>query len=134
MIRRPPRSTRTDTLLPYTTLFRSDPIGALLAVGIYAYITHGGAQANSVGIVTDVVAASLLAMLIGGGAAMALTSAFVRGWIPEYLKAPVLLTTVIAAFVLADLIMHETGLITVTVMGVVMAKIGRAACRERVCQ
>src|SRR3546814_13044554 len=25
MIRRPPRSTRTDTLCPYTTLFRSDP-------------------------------------------------------------------------------------------------------------
>src|SRR3546814_7948309 len=25
MRRRPPRSTRTDTLLPYTTLFRSDP-------------------------------------------------------------------------------------------------------------
>src|SRR3546814_10823263 len=25
MIRRPPRSTRTDTLLPYTTLFRSQP-------------------------------------------------------------------------------------------------------------
>src|SRR3546814_16927647 len=24
MIRRPPRSTRTDTLLPYTTLFRSE--------------------------------------------------------------------------------------------------------------
>src|SRR3546814_6009145 len=28
MIRRPPRSTRTDTLFPYTTLFRSaDPAG-----------------------------------------------------------------------------------------------------------
>src|SRR3546814_3928343 len=26
MIRRPPRSTRTDTLFPYTTLFRSEPI------------------------------------------------------------------------------------------------------------
>src|SRR3546814_1990781 len=26
MIRRPPRSTRTDTLFPYTTLFRSHPI------------------------------------------------------------------------------------------------------------
>src|SRR3546814_8500332 len=26
MIRRPPRSTRTDTLFPYTTLFRSGPI------------------------------------------------------------------------------------------------------------
>src|SRR3546814_4533493 len=28
MIRRPPRSTRTDTLFPYTTLFRSDDASA----------------------------------------------------------------------------------------------------------
>src|SRR3546814_12707470 len=28
MIRRPPRSTRTDTLFPYTTLFRSTPAEA----------------------------------------------------------------------------------------------------------
>src|SRR3546814_12418470 len=28
MIRRPPRSTRTDTLFPYTTLFRSDAVPA----------------------------------------------------------------------------------------------------------
>src|SRR3546814_16561099 len=27
MIRRPPRSTRTDTLFPYTTLFRSEAVG-----------------------------------------------------------------------------------------------------------
>src|SRR3546814_14491658 len=27
MIRRPPTSTRTDTLFPYTTLFRSVPLG-----------------------------------------------------------------------------------------------------------
>src|SRR3546814_5601205 len=27
MIRRPPRSTRTDTLFPYTTLFRSNDVG-----------------------------------------------------------------------------------------------------------
>src|SRR3546814_19284963 len=31
MIRRPPRSTRTDTLFPYTTLFRSQPRGGQLA-------------------------------------------------------------------------------------------------------
>src|SRR3546814_9232228 len=31
MIRRPPRSTRTDTLFPYTTLFRSRGIVVLLA-------------------------------------------------------------------------------------------------------
>src|SRR3546814_11524819 len=42
MIRRPPRSTRTDTLFPYTTLFRS---AAAKAAGIaYAAVpvAHGG--------------------------------------------------------------------------------------------
>src|SRR3546814_11533846 len=34
MIRRPPRSTRTDTLVPYTTLFRS----ARLAVELHARV------------------------------------------------------------------------------------------------
>src|SRR3546814_12869389 len=33
MIRRPPRSTRTDTLVPYTTLFRSRLVGAGQASG-----------------------------------------------------------------------------------------------------
>src|SRR3546814_10886625 len=34
MVRRPPRSTRTDTLFPYTTLFRSDQ-GTRLARALY---------------------------------------------------------------------------------------------------
>src|SRR3546814_11234031 len=33
MIRRPPRSTRTDTLFPYTTLFRSEPSPPRRALG-----------------------------------------------------------------------------------------------------
>src|SRR3546814_9864247 len=33
MIRRPPRSTRTDTLFPYTTLFRSGDVYACIAGG-----------------------------------------------------------------------------------------------------
>src|SRR3546814_18734118 len=33
MIRRPPRSTRTDTLFPYTTLFRSILLGSLVSAG-----------------------------------------------------------------------------------------------------
>src|SRR3546814_19144369 len=36
MIRRPPRSTRTDTLFPYTTLFRSQPEGR----GLVAAFDH----------------------------------------------------------------------------------------------
>src|SRR3546814_19455052 len=32
MLRRPPRSTRTDTLFPYATLFRSPPVPAFVPV------------------------------------------------------------------------------------------------------
>src|SRR3546814_10382523 len=39
MIRRPPRSTRTDTLFPYTTLFRADRRGDLL--GFRAALLRG---------------------------------------------------------------------------------------------
>src|SRR3546814_2431850 len=55
MIRRPPRSTRTDTLFPYTTLFRSDRhIGLVIAAAtekiipnaqIFAFELRGQSQA-----------------------------------------------------------------------------------------
>src|SRR3546814_14831144 len=35
MIRRPPRSTRTDTLVPYTTLFRSIDPAAIVLIADY---------------------------------------------------------------------------------------------------
>src|SRR3546814_7845901 len=43
MLRRPPRSTRTDTLFPYTTLFRSDAARAAYAAvdGLAAVGTLG---------------------------------------------------------------------------------------------
>src|SRR3546814_14643028 len=52
MIRRPPISTRTDTLLPYTTLFRSRPglgAGAGRAGGLEARRARGAAPARDVG-------------------------------------------------------------------------------------
>src|SRR3546814_6557977 len=45
MIRRPPRSTRTDTLFPYTTLFRST-LRALVAQAIDALRARGTLPAD----------------------------------------------------------------------------------------
>src|SRR3546814_8482361 len=42
MIRRPPRSTRTDTLFPYTTLFRSEVALTGRAPGKYNLYFGGG--------------------------------------------------------------------------------------------
>src|SRR3546814_13248501 len=41
MIRRPPRSTRTDTLFPYTTLFRS---AASAACGLREFVNAGSEE------------------------------------------------------------------------------------------
>src|SRR3546814_9133486 len=42
MIRRPPRSTRTDTLFPYTTLFRSIPHFAVsIGIQVRGKLEHG---------------------------------------------------------------------------------------------
>src|SRR3546814_20797867 len=43
MIRRPPRSTRTDTLFPYTTLFRSELI-RVRSFDVATFVAHGAAQ------------------------------------------------------------------------------------------
>src|SRR3546814_9668230 len=44
MIRRPPRSTRTDTLFPYTTLFRSDEMVDGVGAFVEAELSHGEVQ------------------------------------------------------------------------------------------
>src|SRR3546814_17964532 len=44
MIRRPPRSTRTDTLFPYTTLFRSLTAAALLLLAAQAPALAAGSK------------------------------------------------------------------------------------------
>src|SRR3546814_9490981 len=46
MLRRPPRSTRTDTLFPYTTLVRSD---RLLEAGWPGRVVHENSLAKAIG-------------------------------------------------------------------------------------
>src|SRR3546814_19045329 len=59
MIRRPPRSTRTDTLFPYTTLFRSslsrstaDPAFAFFFRGVATRATFASSSSRRAGLAT----------------------------------------------------------------------------------
>src|SRR3546814_9313356 len=54
MIRRPPRSTRTDTLLPYTTLFRSNRGGHRDAKDLARLRLHRRIAPQPPGIVADI--------------------------------------------------------------------------------
>src|SRR3546814_11427114 len=52
MIRRPPRSTRTDTLFPYTTLFRSGDVPGAYCDGKYNLRWRGRKLAGTAACVT----------------------------------------------------------------------------------
>src|SRR3546814_7501623 len=65
MIRRPPRATRTDTLFPYTTLFRSCladrlPMRGLKALG--QRVVHGGDHFAGPALIDDDVLAAIEAL------------------------------------------------------------------------
>ncbi|WP_095589210.1 cation:proton antiporter [Actibacterium ureilyticum] len=99
----------------------NDPIGALAAVLAFGLVlvlhtaeTLGHAlweMALGVGVAT------VLGVLAGWG----LSAAFRRALVPEYMKVPVLFVAVLGIFALSDTVLHESGLLAVTVMGLWIA-------------
>src|SRR3546814_13494767 len=102
MIRRPPRSTRTATLFPYTTLFRSAALNDALELARHA---------EALG--------------------------YQRFWVAEHHNMPAVTTA--ATSVVIGHIAAGTRTIRVGAGGIMLPnhapyEIGRASCRERVCQ
>ena len=102
----------------------------MCAVIAYEYFRLSADGATVFEVVPPLLIAAALAGLIGYAAAVVIAWAFPRGLIPEYLKVPVLLTMVIAVFVLSNLIEHEAGLVAVTVMGVALANMNVSSLRS----
>jgi NhaP-type Na+/H+ or K+/H+ antiporter len=99
----------------------NDPIGALLAVLVFEYAVFTGSDVSFAGNALWLAAAAAIAGAIGYGSGRGLALAFARGWIPEFLKAPVILAAVLACYEAANLVHHEAGLLSVTAMGITLA-------------
>ena len=110
----------------------NDPTGALCAVIAYEYFRKVAEvpDATLFAVVPPLLIAAAIAGLIGYAAAVMIAWAFPRGVVPEYLKVPVLLTVVIAVFVISNMIEHEAGLVAVTVMGVALANMNVSSLRS----
>ena len=108
----------------------NDPIGALFAVFAFeAYLILSGEH----DLVTFIGLAAVAFVVGTVGAwflARGLAYVFLRGWVAEYLKAPVLFATVLMAYAVSDMILEESGLLTVTVMGIRLANSRLASLTE----
>lgn len=101
-----------------------DPIGATLAVLVYetfpAATTAGfdeAARAMGLEMLYTIVGGTL----IGGLGALVTVVILRRFWVPDFLQSPVLLMLVAGAFTASNLVQAESGLFTVTAMGVFLA-------------
>lgn len=99
----------------------NDPIGALAAVLALQLVVVTASGAFWGQALAHVAPGVLFATLVGLGSGWAVVAAFRRNAVPEYMKVPVLFVAVIATFALADTVLHESGLLAVTVMGLLIA-------------
>ena len=131
LLRQASIKTRPNSILKWEGIV-NDPTGALCAVIAYEYFraVSEAPTASLFEVVPPLIIAAVLSGLIGYGAARLIAYLFPRGAIPEYLKVPVLFTTVIAVFVLTNQIEHEAGLVAVTVMGVALANMDVSSIRS----
>ncbi|MGJ8561250.1 MAG: cation:proton antiporter [Litorimonas sp.] len=105
----------------------NDPLGALFAVIGYEIIVFQLTGVSAAAIFGRLAFAAIFGVVIGIASAYALAWSFRGGHIPEYLKAPVVLAWVLAVYVLSNKLADETGLLTVTAMGMTMANLKFAA-------
>ncbi len=107
-----------------------DPIGALLAVVVYSFIVasnQGNGLNHGLGAFAGVIACgSVLGVAAGWGLGQVLR----RQWLPDYLHNLAVLATVLGVFIASNAVMHESGLLAVTLMGMWLANMKGVDVRQ----
>src|SRR5690554_545792 len=98
-----------------------DPVGALLAVLVYEGIVSWG-QGNVFGHSLYIFSTTIAVGTVLGSAAGYLNGQVLRKhWIPQYLHNAGTLSFMLGVYALSNELAHESGLLTVTIMGIWMA-------------
>ncbi|MFV1850982.1 MAG: cation:proton antiporter [Thalassospira sp.] len=112
-------SKHPSTLLKWEGIV-NDPIGALFAVLVYEIIVAsqlGNGLSGAIGhLAFNIIVALAIGLILG----FCTVQVFRRGWIPEFLKAPLVLGVLLTCFAGANIVQEETGLLAVTVLGLVI--------------
>lgn len=98
-----------------------DPIGASLAVLVYEFIISGGGQkalGNTMLTFGEIVSVGLIIGLASGYTFGLLIR---HHWVPEFLHNITTMSLVFGTFVLSNILQPESGLVTVTIMGIILA-------------
>lgn len=107
-----------------------DPIGALVAVLVFEFIMAGEGREFTSTALMEFGKIVLFGFTFGFTFAHALAFGIKKNVIPHYLLNVVTLAAVLGVFVLSDNFAHESGLLAVVVMGMVMGNINLPNLKE----
>jgi NhaP-type Na+/H+ or K+/H+ antiporter len=99
----------------------NDPIGAILAFLMFYALTIGGFERPLLGTLAALTLVIVVGGLMGLVAAILLVQSLRRYWIPDYLQNTTFLTAVVVTFWASNRLLPESGLVAVTVFGIVLA-------------
>jgi NhaP-type Na+/H+ or K+/H+ antiporter len=108
----------------------NDPLGAVLAVVVFEAI-RGGELTEFQSIALTGIVSTLLVAVIGAVVMGALLAFCLRRfWVPDHLQAPLALATALLLYGLSDLVQAESGLASVTLMGIYLAHVKGVSIRH----
>lgn len=99
----------------------NDPIGAVLAALIFEVVSRGADEEMLRQSLASLTLTVVMGVALGCTSAWALIQLFRRYLVPDYLQNPIVLTVVLGVFAVSNRLQHESGLVAVTVLGVVLA-------------
>ncbi|MFW2543990.1 cation:proton antiporter [Primorskyibacter sp. 2E107] len=120
LLRQAKLSKRPAALLQWEAIV-NDPVGALAAVLAFEVVVVLQTATGVGHAVWQLSMGILVATVLGVAAGWGLVRAFRLAYVPEYMKIPVLFVLLIGVFALADSVLHESGLLAVTIMGLWIA-------------
>lgn len=99
----------------------NDPVGAVLTVLVFEAISLANIRAAATAVVVDLLQTLGVGIGLGAAGAGLMVLLLRRHWVPDFLQSPMTLMVVVAVFTASNLFQHESGLLTVTLMGVILA-------------
>ncbi|MBL7481173.1 cation:proton antiporter [Legionella bononiensis] len=100
-----------------------DPLGALLAVLVFEYIISDNINTGFWGDLLVFCKVLLISVGLGISSGFAFGTALRKYWIPEQLQNFAVLTLVCGVFAVSNYLVDDSGLLTVTLMGICLANI-----------
>ncbi len=99
----------------------NDPIGAVLAALVFEFVLHQSQGNLASDSIVSLGQTLVYAFVLSGVGALVLIQMLRRYWVPDYLQNPVILALVILLFAVSNTLQAESGLVTVTLLGIMLA-------------